>query len=200
MSYRTAESVLYSIFIYTSATGLLVWERNFDPSSMQQLELFGSFFSAIKSFLQEMVLRGTNNNTLKNIEMGSYIINIISIQDLGLDLVYISDAVDGGKLKKITPKIVEIIESHAELFAGWEGGNLNRFDPISAPIEDIIGKQKDLITARKSLTTDQEVIIKELFAKRGKLALTEAAALQRERERLKGELTTSSNLDRKSVV
>ncbi|HMF32251.1 MAG TPA: hypothetical protein VKK79_12590 [Candidatus Lokiarchaeia archaeon] len=186
--------MLYSVFIYESSTGILMWEKNFDASNTQQLEMFSSFFAAIKSFVQEMVVRGSKNNTLKNIEMGTHIINIVSIKDLSVDLVFIADAGDEGKLKKVAPKIIEVLQNYKSILVGWQGGNMHVFEPLSAPIQDILTKQKGLIDQKKSLTDDHEIIIKEIFNKRGKLGPAETAALQQERERLTEQLASTTNL------
>ena len=185
--------MLYSIFVYASDTGLLMWEKNYDPSSNQQLEMLGSFFSAIKGFVKEIVLRGAKNDTLKNIEMGTHIIHIVAVKDLGVDIVFIGDTDDEGKIKKVTPKLVEILEGFPQLFTGWEGGDLSRFDPISAPFEEVLGKQKGLLTQTKSLADDQEAVIRAIFVKRGKLVPEEISILQQERDRLKSCIGSTTN-------
>jgi hypothetical protein len=186
--------MLYSIFIYASDSGLLMWERNYDSSSNQQLEMLGSFFAAIKGFVKEIVLKGKKSDSLNNIEMGTHIIHIVAIKKHSVDIVFIGDKGDESKLKKITPKLVEVLDGNAQLFVGWEGGDLGRFDPLTAPIENLLKKQKDLLNQTKSLADDQEKIIRDIFKKRGKLLPEEINALHQEHDRVKLLVESTTNL------
>lgn len=186
--------MLYNIFIYESATGLLVWDRNFDPTNKQQLEMFSSFFSAIKLFIKEMILKGSSGNDLKNIEMGSQIIIIFSLKDLGLDLVFIADTNDEKQIKKVAPKIIDVLNTRKILFSKPFDGEISRFAALSQPIMEALSNQKGLIDQAKSLLEDHELIIRRLFAKRGKLDPSEELALRSEMERLQKDLVSTRNL------
>jgi len=186
--------VLYNVFIYESATGLLVWDRNFDPTNTQQLEMFSSFFSAIKTFIKEMILKGSSGDDLKNIEMGKHLIMIFSIKDLGLDLVFIADSNDERNVQKVASRIAEILKTYKFLFNESFDGEISRYRALSQPIMEILSKQKGLIDQTKSLLEDHELIIRRLFAKRGKLDPSEELALRSQHDRLQKELPTTRNL------
>ncbi len=192
--------MLYSVFLYESQTGLLVWDKNFDSTKPDQIEMFSSFFSAIKTFVKEMVLKGGSAETLKNIEMGSHLITIYSLKDLGYDLVFIADKDDEKNVKKVTPKIIEILNSHKELFGNRFDGNVRKFQVLTNPIQDVLAKQKGLIDQKKSLIEDKDAFIKQLFTKHGKLDPTEEQALRAEWDKYQAQLPTTTNLLRKSQI
>src|SRR5271157_505381 len=187
--------MLYTIFIYESASGVLFWEHNFDPASTQQLELFSSFFSAIKNFVQEMVLHGQKQESLNNISMGTHIIILASVKDLGVDLVFIADKEDEKKIKKVTPEILEVLHQFKQqIFVQPFEGNIDQYQVLDAPIVTILSKQKDLIAKKQSLTDDHESIIKDLFSKKGKLDPAEVHSLQSERDQLRQSASATNNL------
>jgi len=192
--------MLYSIFLYESATGLLVWDRHFDATKPDQIMMFSSFFSAIKTFVKEMILKGNSSDTLKNIEMGTHIITIVALKELNVDLVFIADRDDEKNIKKITPKIIEILNAHKNLFAERFDGGVRKFQVLTAPIEDVLNKQKGFIDHHKSLIEDKDTFIKQLFTKRGKLDPREEETLQTEWNKLNSQLTGTTNLLQKNKI
>jgi hypothetical protein len=185
--------MLYSIFLYESTTGLLVWDRNFDSTKPDQIEMFSSFFSAIKTFVKEMILKGGVAETLKNIEMGTHIITIWALKDYGYDLVFIADRDDEKNIKKVAPKIVEVLNAHKDLFQEKFDGHVKKFQVLTAPIEEALSKQKGLIDQKKSLVEDKDAFIKQLFNKRGKLDPREDEALRAELEKYQPRQTSFGN-------
>ncbi len=156
--------------------------------------MFSSFFAAIKTFIKEMILKGSSGADLKNIEMGQQLIILISLKDLGLDLVFIADTDDEKYVKKVAPKIAEILKTHKILFAKPFDGEISRFAALSQPIMAALSAQKGLIDQAKSLLEDHELIIRRLFAKRGKLDPSEEMALRSEMDRLQKDLLGTRNL------
>ena len=65
--------MLYTIFLYQSESGLLFYDKNFQDISDGKMELFSSFFSALKSFIGEMILDGEKElkNMRKQVEVNS---------------------------------------------------------------------------------------------------------------------------------
>ena len=59
-----------------------MYDKSFQDVSSGKMELFSSFFSAVKTFISEIVLEGSKE--LKNIEMGDYTIVVSSIKDMKL--------------------------------------------------------------------------------------------------------------------
>lgn len=156
--------------------------------------MFSSFFSAIKTFLREMILKGSSGDDLKNIEVGTHLIMLFSLKNLRLDLVFIADSDDEKYIKKVAPKIADILNTHKDLFTNAFDGEISRFAALSQPIMTALSTQKGLIDQAKSLLEDHELIIRRLFAKRGKLDPSEELALRSEMERLQKELPSTRNL------
>ncbi len=192
--------MLYSVFLYESTTGLLVWDKNFDSTKPDQIEMFSSFFSAIKTFVKEMILKGGAAETLKEIEMGTHVITICTLKDLGYDLVFIADKEDDKNVKKVTPKIIEVLISHKELFATQFDGNVRKFNVLTTPIEEVLSKQKGLLDKKKSLIEDREAFIKQLFNKRGKLDPNEEKELRDEWGTYNYKLSVTTNLLQKNQI
>ncbi|MCP4763062.1 MAG: hypothetical protein GY870_14900, partial [archaeon] len=160
--------MIYSIFIYNSSSGLLMWDKTFEDISHGKAEMFSSFFSAIKSFVQEMVLKG--ENTLKTIEMGNYILKITNIKvknkKSAIDLVLIADKDDEKKLKKVVPGITKVILDRSALFEDWIGGERKIFNVMDQPIVEAISKVKGLLTSGKSILDDQSEVLHSIWNKK----------------------------------
>lgn len=134
--------MLYTIFIYQSESGLLMYDKSFQDISSGKMELFSSFFSALKTFISEMVLKGSKE--LKNIEMGDYTILITSIQEIKADLVVIADKEDHKDVNKLVPKILKVLMKHEEVFTNWQGDR-DALTVLEEPLNQIIAKKKKLI-------------------------------------------------------
>jgi len=188
--------MLYSIFLYQTKSGLLLFDKNFQDISHGKMELFSSFFSAIKSFIQEIVLEGSKD--LKNIELGNYLVKITSIPQINVDIVVIIDKEDNKKANKIIPKIIKSLLKHQEIFMDWEGDK-HVFDILDGPISSVIHSEKDLVD-KKTLADDQVEILKSIWAKKGELTQEEIKNLMQEKEFLEGRLNTIENLIRKHNI
>ncbi|MFX0042788.1 MAG: hypothetical protein ACFE8L_07740 [Candidatus Hodarchaeota archaeon] len=105
------------------------------------MEMFGAFFSAIKSYISEILLEGSKE--LKTIELGDYIIFTSLIPDTNSDLVIIADKEDFKLLKRMFPKFIKIILNHKELFIEWRA-NVNEFLILDQPLTDLIHSKKQL--------------------------------------------------------
>ena len=111
------------------------------------MEMFGAFFSAIKSYISEILLEGSKE--LRTIELGDYIIFTSLIPATNSDLVIIADKEDYKLLKKIFPKLLKIILSHKELFIEWRA-DVNEFLILDKPLTDLIHSKKQLIRESES--------------------------------------------------
>jgi len=52
--------MIYTIFLYQSHTGLLIYDKSFQEINTGKMEMFSSFFLTIKSFVSQLVLDGSN--------------------------------------------------------------------------------------------------------------------------------------------
>ncbi len=152
--------MLYTVFLYQSESGLLLYDKSYQDVSHGKMELFSSFFSALNTFIGEMVLDGSKE--LKNIELGDYSVLITSVREIKADLVIIGDKEDYKSINKLIPKIIKILGKYSEVFLKWKG-NRNDFDILDQPITELIFSQKKLL-GQKSLIERQEHILKSIWA------------------------------------
>lgn len=134
--------MIYSLFLYQRESGLLLYNKVFQDVSDGKMEMFGAFFSAIKSYISEILLEGSKE--LRTIELGDYIIFTSLVPNTNSDLVIIADKDDYKLLKRIFPKIFKIILNHKELFIEWRA-NVNEFLILDQPLTDLIHSKKQLL-------------------------------------------------------
>jgi len=185
--------MLYTIFLYHSESGLLFYDKSFQDISDGKMDLFSSFFSALKSFIGEMVLDGAKE--LKNIELGDYTVLITSINEVKADLVVIGDKEDHKAINKLIPRIIKVILKHSNVFRDWKG-NKNDFDILDHPISELMLSQKKLL-GDKSLIERQEHILKSMWAHNKDLFAQQIEDLNHEKEILMDRLENLTVLPKK---
>lgn len=173
-----------------------MFDKSFQRISHGKMELFSSFFSAIKSFIQEMLLEGSKD--LKNIELGNYVVKITTIPKLNVDLVLIIDQEDNKKANNLIPKIIKVLLKHQEIFMEWNG-NTNLFDILDYPITQLIGSEKSLID-EKTLTDNQMDVLKSIWEQKGALSPQKVEDLLKEKQFLEDRLNQTENLLRKQKI
>lgn len=186
--------MIYSIFIYSESSGLLMWDKHFEDISAGKMELFSSFFSAIKTFIGEMITKGAHD--LKSIQMGNYTINFTSVKKLQIDLVFIADVDEEKKLKKIIPPIIDVLLEHKEIFSNWNGDR-SIFSVLDSHIMKIISQNKSSKTTSSSLLDNQTEILKGLFANSKELDPLVKENLGKEREYLNKKLKETLDINTK---
>ena len=134
--------MIYSLFLYQRESGLLLYNKVFQDVSNGKMEMFGAFFSAIKSYISEILLEGSKE--LRTIELGDYIIFTSLVPDTNSDLVIIADKEDYKLLKRLFLKIIKIILNHKELFIEWRA-DVNEFLILDQPLTDLIYSKKQLL-------------------------------------------------------
>ncbi len=134
--------MIYSLFLYQRESGLLLYNKVFQDVSDGKMEMFGAFFSAIKSYISEILLEGSKE--LRTIELGDYIIFTSLVPDTNSDLVIIANKEDYKLLKRLFLKIIKIILNHKELFIEWRA-NVNEFLILDQPLTDLIHSKKQLL-------------------------------------------------------
>ena len=188
--------MIYSLFLYQSKSGLLLYDKNFQDVSDGKLEMFSAFFSALKSFISEMVLSGSKE--LKNIELGDYLVLITFINDTNSDLVIIADKEDSKTINKLMPKIVKIILNYKELFINWDQ-SVKTFKILDQPLTELILSKKKLVEG-SSLIEQQNKVLKSIWAQKKDLAEEIQQNLINEREILQKKLSSTENLQEKLVL
>ncbi len=173
-----------------------MFDKSFQRISHGKMELFSSFFSAIKSFIQEMLLEGSKD--LKNIELGNYVVKITTISGLNVDLVLIIDQEDNKKVNKLIPKIIKVLLKHQEIFMDWNGQK-DIFKILDHPISQLIVSEKSLID-EKTLTDNQMEVLKSIWEQKGALSPQKVEDLLEEKQFLEDRLNQTENLIRKQKI
>jgi len=188
--------MIYSLFLYQSNSGLLLYDKNFQDVSDGKLEMFSAFFSALKSFISEMVLSGSKE--LKNIELGDYFVLITFIPETESDLVIIADKEDNKTINKLVPKIVRIILNYKELFINWDQ-RVKTFKILDKPLTELILSKKKLVEGT-SLIEKQEVVLKSIWSHKKDLSAEAKQNLINEKEVLQKKLLKSENFKQKLAL
>jgi hypothetical protein len=188
--------MIYSLFLYQSKSGILMYDKNFQDVSDGKLEMFSAFFSALKSFISEMVLSGSKE--LKNIELGDYLVLITFINETNSDLVIIADKEDSKTINKLMPKIVKIILNYKELFINWDQ-SVKTFKILDQPLTELILSKKKLVEG-SSLIEQQNKVLKSIWAHKKDLAEEIQQNLINEKDILQKKLSSTENLREKLAL
>jgi hypothetical protein len=160
------------------------------------MEMFSAFFSALKSFISEMVLSGSKE--LKNIELGDYFVLITYIPETESDLVIIADREDTKTINKLIPKIVNIISDYKALFINWNQ-NVKQFKVLDKPLTDLIIAKKKLVEGIP-LVEQQQKVLKSIWLHKKDLTDEAKQNLVNEKEILEKKLSEMENLKEKIIL
>lgn len=158
--------MLYSIFLYQSSSGRLMYDKDFQEISSAKIEQFNSFFSTLKSFISELVVEGSKE--LNNIELGEYFISITTINEININLVFIADKEDNKVVNKLIPKIIKILMKHEQLFIEWDG-NQSEFGPLNQPLSELILSKTKFSKKGTSLIGNPEQVLKSIWAHKSRI-------------------------------
>jgi hypothetical protein len=171
--------MIYTIFLYQASSGLLIYDQNFQELNTGKIELFGSFFAAIKSFISELIIDGSNK--LKNIDLGEYSVVISSIKSFDVDIVIITDKEDIKIVNKLLPKILKLLNKYEPQFLSWDGDR-NEFNILELPLTElVVANVKDV---RKTLLEKPDQILKSIWAKQTQISEETRENLIQERDLL----------------
>ncbi len=188
--------MIYSLFLYQSKSGLLLYDKDFQDVSDGKLEMFSAFFSALKSFISEMVLSGSKE--LKNIELGDYFVLITNIPETESDLVIIADKEDNKTINKLIPKIVKTILTYKELFINWDQ-RVKTFKILDKPLTELIISKKKLVEGA-SLIEQQDKVLKSIWSHKKDLSDEIKQSLIDEKVILQRKLLRTENFKKKLTL
>ena len=154
--------MLHTLFIYQASSGLMLFQKTFADAGDGNMEIFSAFFSAIKSFVADMVLK--KSTELKNIDMGDYVISTNNIPEIDADIVIIADKGDTKIISKLIPKINKILLNHKALFIGWSG-DLREFEVLDQPLSNLIFSTKKLVD-KKSIEEYQHSFLTSMWSQK----------------------------------
>lgn len=189
--------MLYSIFIYQSQSGLLIWDKSFEKEmDARRVELFSSFFSAIQSFVREMI--SSSQKGLKNIEMGNFLIKVTGLPKLNLEIVTISDKDDEKPINKIIPRLIKLLEDHTQIFEEWDGER-SKFDVLNLEIIQVISLEKSLL-GNKSILDGQTDLLGGIIDSMPELEKNQRENYLKEREFNYKKLQSTTSLVKKLEI
>ena len=184
--------MIYTIFLYQSHTGLLIYDKSFQEINTGKMEMFSSFFSTLKSFVSELVLDGSKE--LKNIELGDYTVLITSLSKLKVDMVIIADKEDTKAINKLIPKLIKLLQKYEQLFLSWDG-NSEEFKRLDHQLTELVlANVKDV---KKTLLKSPEQMLKSIWAHKKKLTEEKFENLVQERDLLIYKIENAFNIPSK---
>ena len=191
--------MIYTIFLYQSQTGLLIYDKSFQDLDGKNTEMFNSFISAMKTFVSEIVINGSldRSTELTNIELSDYIIILTSLPKIKVDMVIISDKEDSKSVNKLIPKLIKFLYKYEQLFLSWDGDR-EEFDLLDHPLTELVLTNVRMV--QKSLLKQPDQILKSIWAHRKKLTREAIDNLIRERDLLIYKIEKAVNLPRKAAM
>jgi len=130
------------------------------------MDLFGSFFSALKLFVSEMANEGTGD--LKTIGLGDLVASIIRILEANIDLVIIAEKDDKKEIQKLSSKLKSIVLNYKELFL-VNAVKSEDFEKFDKEINEIILSHRKILDPNL-LIEKQKDFLKTIWHQRGKIS------------------------------
>ena len=103
------------------------------------MDLFTSFFSAIDTFIHEMLKKKEKN--LEKIVIGGLVINISSLGDSKVQYVTVTDPEDQKHIKKFSERLEKHLLIHKNELEEWDG-NAQKMKFMDAEIHDLVNEFK----------------------------------------------------------
>jgi len=177
--------MLYFLFFYQIESGELLYEKKFQVDIDSHMDLFGSFFSALKMFVSEIA--DEDIDELKTIGLGNLVASIIRILDANIDLVIVAEKDDKKEIQKLSSKLKSIILNYKELFL-VDAVKSEDFENFDKEINEIILSLRKILDPNV-LIEKQKGFLKSIWDQRGKIS----NQLRDERKDLENERTIIIN-------
>ena len=191
--------MIYTVFLYQSHTGLLIYEKSFQETDTKNTEMFSSFISAMKAFVSEIVIDDSldRSNKLTNIELSDYAIIITSIPKIKVDMVIVADKEDTKTINKLIPKLIKFLNKYEQLFLSWDG-DTEEFGILDHPLTELVLANVRMF--RKSLLERPDQMLRSIWAHRKQLSKEMKDNLIQERDLLISKIKNTVNLPRKAAM
>ncbi len=158
--------MLYFLFLYQIESGELLYEKDFQADIDSHMDLFGSFFSALKLFVSEIADDSTGD--LKTIGLGHLVASIIRILEANIDLVIIAENDDKKEIQKLSSKLKSIVLNYKELFL-VNAVKSEDFEKFDKEINEIILSHRKILDPNL-LIEKQKDLLKTIWHQRGKIS------------------------------
>jgi len=177
--------MLYFLFLYQIESGELLYEKKFQVDIDSHMDLFGSFFSALKMFVSEIA--DEDIDELKTIGLGNLMASIIRILEANIDLVIIAEKDDKKEIQKLSSKLKIIVLNYKELFL-VDNVKSEDFENFDKEINDIVLSHRKILDP-DVLIEKQKDFLKTIWDQRGKIS----DQLREDRKDLENERTVIIN-------
>ena len=180
--------MLYALFLYQRTSGLMLWSHEMNSEMNEiQVELLSSFFSAIQSFVVEIVKKGDRG--LDNIDLGTRMVKVTQIEKMDIELVSIADSQNKAIMKKIHEKIVAVLWTHKELFSKMDhwNGDVTIFSQIDQDV-DLLLKSYPELSGKKIQIEQQTELLKSLWGEGVQLTEAQKAQFEKEQKEIQEQL------------
>ncbi|MFX0059410.1 MAG: hypothetical protein ACFE85_16245 [Candidatus Hodarchaeota archaeon] len=158
--------MLYFIFIFNSKDGDLLYDKDLNISNERQMDLFGSFYTALKTFLGGVM--GSGAETLKTVGLGQLNAYVINLSELSIDLVLIAEKEDFKDVTRISQKISDLILSYKELFTK-ERIETDYFREFDDKVNELILSEEKVVDPLLLIEKKGD-ILKSIWSQKGKLS------------------------------
>jgi len=177
--------MLYFLFLYQIESGELLYEKEFQSDIESNMDLFGSFLSAIRVFISGMADKGREE--LNTIGLGALIASIFRISEVNIDLVILAEEVDKKEILKLSSNLKAIILNYKEVFS-IDAVKSEDFEKFDKEINDVILTNRKILDPNV-LIEKQIGLLKSIWDQRGKIS----EQLREERKDLENERTIIVN-------
>lgn len=182
--------MLYFIFILDSESGDLLYDKDLNISNERQMDLFGSFYTALKTFLGGFM--GTGRESINTIGLGKFNAYVLNQAELSIDLVLIAEKEDFKDIDRISKKILDLILNYKELFVKGTV-KAEYFKQFDETINKLILSEKKVLDPLLLIEKKGD-ILKSIWTQKGKLSEQLREEREKQMERSSKELGILSNL------
>ncbi len=129
--------MIYHVLLYEYPSGKLFLDIVF-KKMIKEDDLFAGFISALKIFGTNLLQKSVKN--INQIKFDNLHLDIFPLENIGVDVVIISDSEHQDVVSLIIDKITNIIFEYKSLFLNWGGITTSEFRILEEPIIQVIRK------------------------------------------------------------
>lgn len=191
--------MLYFLFLYQSKTGTLLYEKHFKVKSDRPMELFGSFYTALKRFISSVIPE--QSQEIKTIGLGEVNAYATKIPDYLIDIIIIADKEDYKIVEKLFSDLIKIILKYKTLFQN-ESIDRTLYENFDEEINTLIFSYKKIIDPML-LIEKQGDILKSIWTQKGELSeklREEIEEIKKKREKALKNFEKENNIIKKLII
>ena len=160
-----------------------------------EVELISSFFSAVQSFVQELLKHESRG--VESIDLGNKIVQVTHLDKIDAELVSLGDIVNKKPMKKFHDAFSAMLDNHEDLFAKdkWDS-DITKFRVLDSEVTQILEAFPELNSKRTSSNLEID-LLKSIWSKGPAISAEQIEQFQEEKYRIQEAIRTSDNLPEK---